>query len=71
MRTHRRSNPRGIANGPIRTGAGNYRKPNPRGCPGSYARVRGTPGELGVCPFCNNDFRISKNGTLRAHVRPS
>lgn len=46
------------------------RVPNPRGCPGSYSRVARDENGRGVCPFCNNDFRVSETtGLLRAHVR--
>lgn len=47
----------------------NYSQTNPRGCPGSYAKVRSVDG-VGVCPFCNQDKKVRKDGTLKAHVRP-
>jgi hypothetical protein len=55
----------------LTTGGAMFRKPpNPRGCPGSFARVGGRTGEYGVCPFCNADKKIRKDGTLMAHARP-
>lgn len=53
------------------TGAGgNYSQPNPRGCPGSHARVNNVGG-YGVCPWCNTDRKVRKDGTLKAHTRPA
>lgn len=45
-------------------------RPNPRGCPGSYSTVPADDNGYGVCPFCNNDFKLTKAGMVRAHPRP-
>lgn len=66
---HDRSRPLGSRARIPTTGLSNYKQTNPRGCPGSYARVNNVGG-YGVCPFCNTDRKISKNGTLKAHPRP-
>lgn len=44
--------------------------PNTRGCPGSYSTARPDDNGYGVCPFCNQDFKLTKTGTVRAHPRP-
>jgi hypothetical protein len=66
MRLTRRHNPRGGVM-PIRTGS----TPNPRGCPGSMAMVRDDGNGRGVCPFCNADKKIRKDGRLVNHARPT
>lgn len=70
MHRHDRSRPLGSRARIPTTGQGNYTQPNPRGCPGSYARVKSVGG-IGVCPFCNTDRKMRADGTLKAHARPN
>jgi hypothetical protein len=56
----------------LQTTGQNFRSPiNPRGCPGSMARVHNDGNGRGVCPFCMQDKRIRKDGRLANHARPS
>lgn len=49
--------------------APHYNDVNPRGCPGSYAKVpAGMTGKV-TCPFCLGEWPINANGTVRAHKR--
>lgn len=60
------------ANAVLTTGQNaHYNSINPRGCPGSHARVRKDEHGRGVCPFCGNDFRVRNDGKISAHVRRS
>lgn len=43
---------------------------NSRNCPGSYALVHADRLGYAVCTFCNNEFRVNNNGTLKGHKRP-
>ena len=53
----------------LRTGHTN-RRPNDRGCPGVGQRVRVVNGRA-VCPWCNGEFKVRKDGTVKAHARPA
>jgi hypothetical protein len=45
------------------------RMPNPRGCPGSHEKAHPDEHGRAVCSFCNNDYRVRKDGRLSAHAR--
>ena len=42
---------------------------NPRGCPGSLSTVPTDSKGYGVCPFCNNDYKVRADGRIKLHAR--
>lgn len=54
----------------LQTTGQNFRRlSNPRGCPGSMAMVRSDDRGYGVCPFCNQDKKVRKDGRIVNHAR--